>query len=169
MADLIIDGFRFVEWPRGRRFLIIESDRLPECVAYCREKQIQWLDVTPSHGYRRGDLDFLHDCTHATGIFLMSSFADMSGLYALQRLTWLSAICRHEIDFAAFPVLADVATDWNPVIDDSLFGKSSLTRLWLRGYKSPSRTLQCLAALRNFSISAWCSAWCNVQSIRRRE
>src|SRR5437868_3296577 len=107
MSEIVIDGFKFMRWPDGKLFLVVESNRLAECVAYCRASNIKWLHITPSHGYRLHDLDFLRDCAHVTGVFLMCEFSDMEGLYSLADLSFLSAVCRHSIELSAFPQLSD--------------------------------------------------------------
>lgn len=149
VANIEIDGFRFAQWPGGRQFLRVESDRLSDCVRYCNEKKIEWLSITPAYDYNLNDLDFLRDCRHVVGIHLMCRFSDMGGLYCLPRLRFLSAVCQHEIDLSAISSLEDLSTDWNPHIDKGLFSSKSLSRLWLRYYKPKERNLTQIAALAN--------------------
>ncbi len=147
MPEVLIDGFKFSQWAGGRQLLIVESDRLAACVAYCNSQKTPWLHISPYHGYHLQDLDFLRDCEHVTGIHLQGGFASYNGLYQLPRLASLSAIFPHDIDAAALPALSDFSTDWNRKTDASLFRAGGLQRLWLRGYKPKSRDLVRLEAL----------------------
>ena len=153
MSDAVIDGFRFSLWPGGSKFLIVESDRLSKCVAYCKEKQIRWLEVSP-HSYYMNDLDFLRDCGQVVGIFMMGGFPDMSGLYSLPRLTYLGVRCRHDIEFSRIPTLGHLETNWTPLIDEGLFTCKSLVRLSLQGYKPKSHDLSRVKELRNLESLA---------------
>lgn len=135
MSEVQIDGFRFSEWAGGRRLLIVESDRLEQCVEYCNDRRIEWLHVSPYHGYKLWDVNFLARCSGVTGIHFQGGFDDWSGLYRVEGLRQISTVFAHDVDFSRLPNLIDVATDWSSTIEAGLFSSASLTRLWLRGYK----------------------------------
>src|SRR6266496_398740 len=149
MPEVIIDGFRFDQWAGGRQLLIVESNRLRECIEYCNAKRIEWLHISPYHGYQLEDVDFLRECPHVTSVHMQRGFSNYRGLYALPHLRWLSVIFPHEIDFSELRSLVDLATDWNPGVDKSLFSASSLNHLWLRGYKPKERNLGNMERFKN--------------------
>jgi protein phosphatase 1 regulatory subunit 7 len=151
MPEIVIDGFKFSKWAGERQLLIVESDRLRECVAYCREKQIKQLHISPYHGYHLNDLGFLRECKQVQAVHLQGGFADYSGLYELPHLSHLSAVFPNDIDVSALPALTDLSTDWTPKLDMTLFSAKSLERLWLRGYKPKSRDLGCMKVFRNLA------------------
>jgi protein phosphatase 1 regulatory subunit 7 len=149
MAEMLIDGFRFFKWCDGRALLIVESERLSECVEYIREREITLLDISPYHGYVLDDLEFLKDCPNVTDIFMQRGFADMDGLYCLPRLRWLCAVFPNNINFALLPRLADLSTDWDLRISGGLQECRSLNRLWVRRYRPIARSLRALSSLDN--------------------
>jgi len=146
MTEILKDGFRLAKWSSGE-LLIVESKRLSECVVYCNENRIPWLIISPYHGYTLSDIDFLRECRHVTRIHIQECSADLSGLYSLPLLSWLSVIFQHKLDFSRMPSLTDLSTDWNLRIDDGLLASKGLARLWLRGYKPKGQNLQRIEAL----------------------
>ena len=143
------DGFKFLRYIDGRMFLSVESNRLDACIAYCRKKKVRHLHISPYHGYRRSNLDFLEDCPHVTGVHLQDGTFDLSGLYSLRDLSQLSAVfdLRQELDLGRFPRLADLSADWHPTRLANLT-RCPLTRLWLRKYKPPTGDLAALGDIR---------------------
>ena len=127
--------------------LIVESGRLTECVEYCIQNNIGWLHISPYHGYDLNNVHFLFACKHIVGIHMQQAIADFSGLYALPKLTYLSAVFPHDIDVSRLPLLSDLSTDWSKTIDVSIFASASLKRLWLRGYRPSSRSLERVISL----------------------
>jgi len=148
MAEIVLDGFRFSQWAGGRQLLIVESERLEQSVAYCNKKQIRWLHISPYHGYELDDLEFLPKCRTVTGIHLQGGVSNFDGLYRLQNLESLSVVFPHHLMLSEFPKLTDLATDWNPSIDESLFKVKSLSRLWIRKYKPVNEDLERIKALK---------------------
>jgi len=149
MPEILIDGFRFSRWAGGKQLLVVESDRLPECIEYCNQKQINWLHISPYHGYHLDNVDFLCECKHVTGISMQRGFSDYGGLYQLPRLASLSVIFTHDIRLSELPALSDLSTDWSPQIEGTLLAAKLLKRLWLRGYKPKCRDLSQMEALKH--------------------
>jgi hypothetical protein len=151
MAEIVIDGFRYSQWAGGKQLLIVESDRLRECISYCNEKQITQLHISPYHGYYLDDLDFLRECKHVQFVHMQRGFSDYSGLYEMPCLASLSVVFPHNIDVSVLPALKDLSTDWNPKIDAALFRVKSLERLWLRGYKPQDKDLSRMKELKKLT------------------
>ena len=147
MSTITIAGFKFFDWAGGKKFLIIESDRLRECIDYCRREHIVSVAVSPYHGYLLDDVDFLSGCPHVRAVYLQRELLDYCGLYSLPNLQWLSAIFRHSIDFSKLPSIQVISTDWNPSTHKALISSCSLAKLWLRGYKPQSSDLSEIRAL----------------------
>ena len=120
----------------------MESGRLLDCVRFCVDRKIEWLHISPYHGYYLKDVDFLSACGHVKGIHMQVGFDNYEGLYGLPCLTNLSVIFPNLIEFPRLRHLSDLATDWGEEIDDFLFAAKSIRRLWLRGYKPRSRGLE---------------------------
>jgi protein phosphatase 1 regulatory subunit 7 len=147
MRETRIGGLRFSEWADGRRLLIIESDRLKKCIQYCNKKRIQALHISRYHGYKLDNIDFLADCPEIQDIHLQSGIPDLNGLYSLHKLTRLSVVFEHKINFALLPRLVNLATDWSAEVDNGLFSARRLKRLWLRGYRP--KQIRNLARIEN--------------------
>lgn len=150
LQKLLVDGFQFLqwEWSPGKRMLVVESDRLNECIAYCNARQIDGLSISPVTGYGFRDLQFLRECQHVVALHFTASLDDMCGLYDLPRLTYLSTLFQHHIDFARLQSLSDLTTEWNRKIDSGLTALSMLRRLVLRKYKPKLLDLSDLCQLQ---------------------
>lgn len=145
MSRITEDGFLFSVWPGGTRLLVVQSYRLAECVAYCREKQIQWLEIN-GFSYDFDDLEFLRDCGHVIGLFV-DALPDMSGLYQLDKLAYLKIRSQSYIKLSNLPALGHLEVDWSPGVARSLPDCKSLLRLSLSGYKAKSADLSDLKSL----------------------
>ena len=143
------DGFPFLKYPDGRMFLSVQSGRLAECVRYCRDADVRHLHLSPYHGFGGNDTDFLKDCPRVTDVHLQGGTFDLSGLYHLGDLTFLSAVfeLRQELDLRRFPALAELRADWHPRRLAGLYDCPRLARLVLRKYKPRSRDLTDLGRL----------------------
>jgi protein phosphatase 1 regulatory subunit 7 len=144
MGSVQQDGFNFLKYPDGRLFLSVESDRLQDCLSYCQRKQVRFLHISEFHGFHLGDVSFLNECPKVLGIHLQGyRFTDLSGLYHLKHLTFLSAVIDlpQELDLSRFPELEELYADWHPRRMVGLYACPKLKRLWLRKYKPQSRRL----------------------------
>lgn len=150
-----INGFKFWKWGEGAELMIVESRRLAQCVAYCNDHSIRGLHISPYHGYKLDNLDFLADCRDITRLHVQTVTADLSGIYACRSLQHLSTTNPHNIDFSKTPKLRSLSTQWNPATGGEIMNLKELRDLAVWKMKTPSgslRELKKLAKLKSLAI-----------------
>ena len=159
------DGFKFysvLHEPYGS--LIIEKDRIAECVAYMNSTGFSRAAVKSEHGFTIDDIGFLNDIEHRFQISLGRLDGDnlsvLDGNPNIVALTLSSEI--KEFPLGSLPNLQEAYLGWNK----SLFSRgmpSNLTKLHLYRVRSPvadlsqfpsSKSLRELALLDSRSITS---------------
>ena len=150
------DGFNFMNFWDAHWFLQLESDRLEECIRYCRDHGIKWLHVSPFHGYLLRDLDCFKDLRDVEAVHLQNSrngeIADFDGLYQAEKLKYISADFHNPLHFSRFPALTHLVTHYTPDTAPSLFDSLNLRFLALTGYRTKHRSLLEVGALKELQL-----------------
>lgn len=141
------DGWKFSNLNKDNLFLQVETKRLNECVDYCNKAAVRWLHISPAHGFKESNVDFLKECPNVEGIHLQEGITDINGLYHAKQLRFLCAVFENEIDFSEFGRLEELCTVYNPKLGVGLFNSKSLATLAIRKFKSKSNTLEEFASL----------------------
>ena len=134
----------------------IESNRIDECLAYYRDRNLSRISVSPLMGYFLPDMQFLRDHPYVRGVILpTASQIDVSGLYFLPNLEYLLiADSKQPIDLTRFKKLRELRAEWHPKLRITSDGQE-LRVLDLSKYKPSSKDLTELAelpALEDLSI-----------------
>jgi protein phosphatase 1 regulatory subunit 7 len=145
------DGFNFLNYPDGKMFLSVDSDRLRECVDYCRSKPVQFLHLSPYHGFCSDNTEFLAEFPHVIGLHSQGGAFDLTGLYHLSNLEYLSGDIDlpPTFDISRLHRLSELGANWHPWLGVERLQRLPLKRLSLRKYKPIAHDLTGMAGLRS--------------------
>ena len=140
-------GFHILTGPSPSE-IWIESDRLNDCMAYYREKDMARIAVSPAMGFSLPDLEFLKDHPYVRGISLpQADRIDISGLRYLPNLEYLLVAGSNQLlDLGWFRELRELRGDWHPrLLITSASQNLRVLAIWK--YRARSRDLTELAVL----------------------
>lgn len=142
-----VGGFKTYQGIQGRAFLLVESDRLEDCLRFLKRHPFYGVGVSRFHGYQGDDLAFLERCPAVQTAYIQDPVSDASGLYDLSSLEWLLfAGSRNELDLSRFKCLETLRADWGQGLLH-LEQCKRLHHLALWQFKPKSRDLTPLSAL----------------------
>ncbi len=113
MEKEIINGFKWVSI-LGHKMLVIESNRLQECLDHASSENIETIYLSDYEGYRLPDLEFLRQYDFFTDVIVAGDERDISAIHALKNLKKLAISNeKQEIDLTKFSYLEECSVDWN--------------------------------------------------------
>lgn len=121
LANMItqIGALKVKQW-RDRKWLVVESERLAECIRFIKSSEFasfEGLIISRDLGYKTQTLSFLEEVPFVTSISISDPIADATAIYALRGLRVLNlAENKNPIDLSRFPELIELAFDWSPKI-----------------------------------------------------
>jgi hypothetical protein len=139
----------------GKKFLVIQQDRIKESREFMLSEEIKGLEINMSLGYPLLDINFLKEFTFITDLNIVHQpLKDTTVLNLLQKLQYLGldSYFYQPLDFDNFPDLHYCSLHWtqNAI---NLFSRTSLKELHLRSYQSKDLShLSKLSELETFSL-----------------
>jgi hypothetical protein len=117
MSTVVIDGFKLFKHLDGSMSIIINSDRIHECMQFYKEKQLSGVVITTAFNYELQNVDFLADYPEIKHLLISDGIKDVSAVHALKELNYrmLSGKNR-KVDFINFPLLAKLNIVWSPYL-----------------------------------------------------
>jgi protein phosphatase 1 regulatory subunit 7 len=113
MAIEIIEGCKV--YINGKRSIIINSDRIDECMRVYTEHHLDGVAITTSHDYRLQNVDFLSEHPGIKHLSISDGINDINSIHALRNLESLMLSGKkRKVDFSHFPSLAELIADWSP-------------------------------------------------------
>jgi hypothetical protein len=147
----IVDGFKILSDVSRKPTLIIESDRLDNCMRYALEKGITRIYLQKSFGFNLSNVNFFKEYDFFTEVSVIKDLTeiDIAGVKFLKKLTQMTLSNDSQgLDFSNFPSLEDASFDWNSNIVN-LSQCKNLKRLILWKFKPKSRSFKELGGLHN--------------------
>jgi hypothetical protein len=142
-----VHGFKTHQGIHGRAFLLIESDRLEECLAHLKIHPSYGVGVSRYHGFTGEDLEFMKDCPAVEAAYLQDPLCNASGLYHLSNLNWLLfSGSKKELDLSPFAKLEALRAAWSPNLK-GLDTCRKLRHLALWKFKPKTKDLMQLTSL----------------------
>lgn len=137
MSIITIEGFKV--YVNGRRSIIINSDAIAECMRIYDRYKLDGVAITTSHDYRLHNVDFLSEYPEIEHLSISDRINDVSAIHDLNNLKTLVLSGKgRKVDFAHFPMLTELNTDWSPKFIN--IGKCEyLNRLSLWGYNPKTK------------------------------
>jgi len=145
----IIDGFKILNDVGREHTLIIESDRLEDCMRYAIEKKITKIYLQKTFGFKLPNVIFFKEYNFFTEVSVIKDLTeiDMSGVKFLKKLVRMTLSNENQgLDFGNFPELEEASFDWNNKIID-LSQCKKLKKLVLWKYKPKSQGFKELGGL----------------------
>ncbi|SMC78558.1 leucine-rich repeat domain-containing protein [Cellulophaga tyrosinoxydans] len=144
MKPEIIDGIKFQIGIDGSKTLLIESDRLNECINYVLEGHAKSIFINYFQGYLLPEIDFLSKLSDVLeGLHLPESKFNIEVVNSLHKLKYLG-IADNKIDnlnLSNFPNMVSLACEYSPRLKN-LESCKNLTNLTITGYKPRSKDLE---------------------------
>lgn len=139
-----------VETVAGRSTIWIDSDKIEECIEYYSVRQVDFVGVSPSRGYRASDLEFLRSFNNIQGLKVVHPpiAFDLSPIEALKGLKmFINSGPPVPLALDHFPKLQEFRGYWHKYLP--LAACKTLKILDLSGYRPKSKTLEEFPALQN--------------------
>lgn len=111
----IIENFKIIPEENGN-VLLIESDKLDECIQFAIDNNITKISIQGYYGYKLSNLDFLKKNNFFTQLSVVEDMTDIniSAVHYLKGLTYLSlSNNKQNLDLSSFPELEKLSLDWN--------------------------------------------------------
>ncbi len=113
MAVLELQGFKVYDSIEGQS-LIIDSDRIDECMDFFKMNHFLGIAITKYHGYKLDNVDFLSNHPEIKRISITEGIENISGLQSLINLEFLLLSGKaRQIDFNYFPKLKQLTIEWS--------------------------------------------------------
>ena len=145
----VVDGFKMLSDVTRKPTLIVESDRLDDCMRFAVEKKITRIYLQNNYGFNLLNVDFLKDFNFFTEISIIKNYSeiDVSGVQFLKQLVRLTLSNGNQgLDFGSFPYLENASVDWNNKLNNLHLCKK-LNKLILWKYKPKTGSFQELSSL----------------------
>jgi protein phosphatase 1 regulatory subunit 7 len=154
----IVDGFKMLSDITRKPTLVIESERLVDCMHYAQEKKITRIYLQKNFGFNLSDVDFFKKYDFFTEVSVIKDLndIDVSGIQFLKQLVRVTLSNENQgLDFSNFPQLEEASIDWNSkVINLSQCKKLNSLVLWKFKPKSGSfKELKGLGNLTSLKIT----------------
>lgn len=151
MEKEIINGFKWVSI-LGHKMLVIESDRLQECLDHASSENIKTIYISNYDGYYLPDLEFLRQYNWFTEVFSTGDSRNISAIHTLKNLRKLNINNeKQEIDLAKFSQLEECSIDWNNKVK-GLDTANSIKHLKLWKFKPSSKDFTALTGCTQTKI-----------------
>ncbi|TKC54875.1 hypothetical protein FBD94_25755 [Pedobacter hiemivivus] len=112
MPIIEIDGFKV--YSGVKKSLIIESDRIQECMAFYLRSDFDGIALVKEHGYKLKTVDFLADYPFVKHISISEDINDIEAIYNLKHLSSLILSGKNRVvDFSNLPFLKELKVDWS--------------------------------------------------------
>lgn len=148
MAVKEINGFKIFDEPKYKS-LIIDSNRITECMDFYRNESFDGIAISRFHGYKLNEIDFLKNYPFVERISVTSETIELSGLNYLSNLKHLSLINdKQAVDFSNFPNLVVCQIEWNNKLQNIGLCKE-LKELQITKFNSKEKNLMPLSDLSN--------------------
>jgi len=113
MAIEIKEGFKV--YVNGRKSIIIDSNRIEECMQFYEKNNLDGVAITIAHDYKLKDVDFLIDYPEIRHVSISEGIDDISAIHSLINLESLMISGKkRKVDFSYFPLLMKFVADWSP-------------------------------------------------------
>jgi len=145
----IVDGFKMLSDISRKPTLVIESDRLDDCMRYAIEKKITRIYLQKTFGFNLSKVDFFKEYDFFTDVSVIRDYTDIdvSGVQFLKNLVRMTLSNDNQgLDFSNFPQLEYASIEWNNRIIN-LNQCQKLTGLVLWKYKPKSGSFKELTGL----------------------
>ena len=130
----IVDGFKILSDVSRKPTLIIESDRLDDCMRYAVEKKITRIYLQKTFGFNLSNVDFFREYDFFTEVSVIKDLTeiDISGVQFLKKLARVTLSNDNQgLDFGNFHQLEEASFDWNnKIINLSQCKKLNSLILW---------------------------------------
>jgi len=116
MGPTTIDGFKFQIGTDNSRKLIIESDRIDQCIKYILDGNSKSITINYFQGYKLDDINFLKVVSnHIEGLHLPETKFDTKIVNTLHKLKFLGIADNKKdvIDLSNFPDLEHLACEYS--------------------------------------------------------
>lgn len=114
MSIIQIDGFKVYQNLDGTKSIIVDSEKIEQCMDCYYKNNLDGVSVTNSHGYNLKDVDFLSRYADITKLSISETILDITGMYSLNNLERLIISGKkRKIDFKFFPYLNKLTLDWS--------------------------------------------------------
>ncbi|BAU53128.1 hypothetical protein [Mucilaginibacter gotjawali] len=114
MAIIIIEGFKVYDGIQ-KKSIIINSDRIEDCMRIYAEHHLDGVAITTSHDYRLQNVDFLYKYPEIKHLSLSDGINDITAVQALRNLESLMLSGKNrKVDFSCFSLLSEFIGDWSP-------------------------------------------------------
>lgn len=147
----VVDGFKMLSDISRKPTLVIESDRLNDCMRYAVEKKITRIYLQKTFGFNLSNVDFFREYSFFTDVSVIRDWAeiDVSGVQFLKKLARLTLSNDNQpLDFSNFPQLNEASIEWNNKIIN-LNQCKELNSLVLWKFKPRSGSFKELKGLSN--------------------
>lgn len=115
MAIVTIEECKVYSNLNGTRSIIIDSDRIDECMRVYYDHQLEGVAITTAHAYKLNDIEFLKEHPTVKRLSISDGIANVSGMNILHDLeSLLVQGKKREIDFSNFSKLKELRADWSP-------------------------------------------------------
>jgi protein phosphatase 1 regulatory subunit 7 len=145
----IVDGYKMLSDVSRKSTLIIESNRLEDCLRFAAAKKVTKIYLQYNYGFKLSNVDFLKNYDFFTEVSIIKDLQDIdiSGVQFLKRLIRLTLSNGNQgLDFGNFPLLEEASVHWNSKLKNLELCKS-LQKLTLWQYKPKSGSCQELGGL----------------------
>ncbi|MES2269239.1 MAG: hypothetical protein V4520_20920 [Bacteroidota bacterium] len=114
MAIIEIEGFKVYLNLDGTKSIIVNSDRIEECMRIYIENHLDGVAITTSHNYKLQNIDFLAGYPTVKRLSISDGIEDISVIHGLHDLEFLIISGKsREIDFSCFSSLTELIADWS--------------------------------------------------------
>lgn len=140
---------KIINWGK-HRIAWVQSDDLDTAIELVRTGQVDGLGVSPYHGFKVKELDFLATVPGLQGVAIpFGKNFDLTPLKGLSGLKFLTvAENKQPFDYQTFRDLEDLNIQWHPKVTLPA-ANSKLRELYMRGYCPKDKTLKSLPAFKN--------------------
>lgn len=143
MSIIQVDGFKVYQNIDGTRSIIIDSEKIKQCMDCYYKNNLDGVAINESHGYYLNDINFLSNYSEIKKISISEGIKDIKGIHYLKNLEILILSGKNrEIDFQSFPKLFKLTLDWS-LKQKKLESCKSLQSLAIySGYNPKSKNLK---------------------------
>lgn len=132
----------------GNDYITVESDRIEACLDYYRANDLYGIAISPYHGYKEPNVDFLGEVPGLKGLIVNDEITELDVINSLQFLEVLSIGKPKKVIYLdKLANLKKFTGNWTPKVA-SLAGSSSIKDLALWGFKSKTKNLLELSGLQ---------------------
>jgi hypothetical protein len=148
MSIIQIDGFKVYQNLDGTKSIIVDSEKIEQCMDCYYKNNLDGVSVTNSHGYNLKDVDFLSRYTDIKKLSISETILDTTGMYSLSNLERLIISGKkRKIDFNFFPNLNKLTLDWSDSLINLDQCKSLESLAIYSGYNPKTKDLKDISSI----------------------